>query len=93
MMPCATVALEAAPRVRSGSSNVHAGRGHAFDRQRATLNTARVLGIESRTGTVRAGLEADLFVVDGNPLDDYRVFFEPRLVISDGKVVIEGYGL
>lgn len=59
----------------------------------ATLNGARVLGIESRTGAVRTGLEADLLVVDGNPLDDYRVFFEPRLVISDGKVVIEGYGL
>lgn len=41
----------------------------------------------------RAGPEADLVVVDGNPLDDYRVFFEPRLVISNGKVVIEGYGL
>jgi imidazolonepropionase-like amidohydrolase len=59
----------------------------------ATLNGARVLGIESRTGTIRVGLEADLVVVDGNPLVDTRVFFEPRLVVSDGKVVIEGYGL
>ena len=59
----------------------------------ATLNGARVLGIESRTGTVRVGLEADLVVVDGDPLVDTRVFFEPRLVVSDGKVVVEGYGL
>lgn len=59
----------------------------------ATQNGARVLGIESRTGTVRPGLEADLVVYDGDPLIDSRTFFEPRLVISDGKVVIEGAGL
>jgi imidazolonepropionase-like amidohydrolase len=59
----------------------------------ATLNGARALGIETRTGTVRVGLEADLVVVDGDPLADTRVFFEPRLVVSDGRVVVEGYGL
>lgn len=59
----------------------------------ATLNGAKVLGIDSRTGTVRVGLEADLIVVDGDPLAEVRVFFEPRLVVSDGKIVVEGYGL
>ena len=59
----------------------------------ATLNGARVLGIESRTGTVRAGLEADLVAYDGDPLADNRTFFEPRLVISNGRVVLEGAGL
>ena len=59
----------------------------------ATLNGARVLGIESRTGAVRAGLEADLVVYDGDPLADANVLFEPRLVISDGNVVVEGAGL
>jgi imidazolonepropionase-like amidohydrolase len=59
----------------------------------ATQNGARVLGIESRTGTVRPGLEADLVVYDGDPLIDSRTLFEPRLVISDGKVAIEGAGL
>ena len=34
----------------------------------ATLNGARVIGIESRTGTVRVGLEADLVAYDGDPL-------------------------
>lgn len=59
----------------------------------ATSNGARVLGIEARTGSVRVGLEADLVVVDGDPLSDARVLFEPRLVISDGRIVVEGYGL
>jgi imidazolonepropionase-like amidohydrolase len=59
----------------------------------ATLNGARVLGIESRTGTVRPGMEADLVVYDGDPLADSRTFFEPRLVISDGRIMVEGAGL
>ncbi len=59
----------------------------------ATLNGARVLGIDSRTGMVRPGMEADLAVYDGDPLEDSRVFFEPRLVISDGRIVVEGAGL
>ena len=59
----------------------------------ATLNGARVLGIDSRTGTVRPGMEADLAVYDGDPLQDNRALFEPRLVISDGRIVVEGIGL
>ena len=59
----------------------------------ATLNGARVLGIESRTGTVRVGMEADLVAFDGDPLTDSRTFFEPRLVVSDGKIAVEGAGL
>jgi len=59
----------------------------------ATQNGARALGIESRTGTVRAGLEADLVVYEGDPLANSEMLFEPRLVVSDGRVLIEGFGL
>jgi imidazolonepropionase-like amidohydrolase len=59
----------------------------------ATLNGARVIGIESRTGTVRVGLEADLVAYDGDPLADGRTLFEPRLVVTDGKILVEGLGL
>jgi imidazolonepropionase-like amidohydrolase len=59
----------------------------------ATLNGARVIGIDNRTGTVRVGMEADLVAVEGDPLADTRVFFEPRLVVSDGRIVVEGAGL
>lgn len=58
----------------------------------ATQNGARVLGIAARTGTVRPGLEADLVVYDGDPLTDGKTFFDPRLVISDGRIVVEGEG-
>jgi imidazolonepropionase-like amidohydrolase len=59
----------------------------------ATQNGARALGIEARTGTVRVGLEADLVVYDGDPLAASEMLFEPRLVVSDGKIVVEGFGL
>jgi imidazolonepropionase-like amidohydrolase len=59
----------------------------------ATLNGARVLGIEVRTGAVRVGLEADLVVYEGDPLSVSEMLFEPRLVVSDGKIVVEGFGL
>ena len=60
----------------------------------ATQNGARVLGIDARTGTIRVGLEADLVVYDGDPLADSLTFFEPRLVVSDGKIAgAEGTGL
>ena len=53
----------------------------------ATRNGARVLGIEKRTGTVAPGMEADLLVVDRNPLVDPTTLFEPMLVMSDGAIV------
>jgi imidazolonepropionase-like amidohydrolase len=59
----------------------------------ATLNFARVLGIEARTGTIREGLEADLVVYDGDPLTDSMTLFDPRLVVSDGRILVEGFGL
>jgi len=59
----------------------------------ATLNGARVIGIENRTGSIRVGLEADLVAYDGDPLTDSKAFFEPRLVVSDGKIAFEGAAL
>jgi imidazolonepropionase-like amidohydrolase len=59
----------------------------------ATQVGARALGIDSRTGTVRTGLEADLVVYEGDPLADSAMLFEPRLVVSDGRVLVEGFGL
>jgi imidazolonepropionase-like amidohydrolase len=54
----------------------------------ATQNGARLMGIESRTGTIAAGLEADLIVLDRNPLEDFKVTFEPLVVINNGTVAL-----
>lgn len=57
--------------------------------QAATLNGARVLGISARTGAIRPGLEADLLVVERDPLRADSALFEPLLVVSDGLVLFE----
>ena len=50
-------------------------------------------GIESRTGTIKVGLEADLVAFDGDPLADAATLFDPRLVITNGVIALEGLGL
>ena len=54
----------------------------------ATSGAAELLGIGSRTGRVAAGLEADLIVLDGNPLDDPAWLQDVLIVITNGRVVL-----
>jgi len=63
--------------------------GHGLDREAAfhalTLGAARALDIDARVGTVERGKDADLLVLDGDPLTGTtRIQF----VISGGDVVI-----
>jgi imidazolonepropionase-like amidohydrolase len=55
--------------------------------QAATMGGAELLGIAAKTGAVEPGREADLLVVDGNPLDRIWVLQNPLLVMSNGQVV------
>ena len=43
--------------------------------EHCTGNGAKVLGEESRLGRIRAGWQADIIVVDGNPLEDMKVLY------------------
>jgi imidazolonepropionase-like amidohydrolase len=55
----------------------------------ATLNGARLLGIDDDAGTVEAGKLADLVVTDINPLDDIAALARPehiRMVLQSGEV-------
>jgi imidazolonepropionase-like amidohydrolase len=53
----------------------------------ATSVCARALGLEGVTGELRAGLCADVLIVDGNPLEDLSALLRPILVIARGRVV------
>jgi imidazolonepropionase-like amidohydrolase len=57
--------------------------------QAATKVAAELLGVKDRTGTIRAGLEADLIVVDRNPLEDIVSLQDVLFVVNDGKVVLD----
>jgi imidazolonepropionase-like amidohydrolase len=53
-----------------------------------TIVGAELLGLEKKTGSVRPGLEADLVVVERNPLEDIRTLSDPLTVISNGRVAM-----
>jgi imidazolonepropionase-like amidohydrolase/ABC-type multidrug transport system permease subunit len=53
--------------------------------QAATFNAARLLRIDNRTGLVRVGNDADLLVVDGNPLEDITATERISMVVFKGE--------
>jgi imidazolonepropionase-like amidohydrolase len=57
--------------------------------QAATTVAAEMLGLERQIGAVQAGFEADLLVVDANPLESPRTLLDPLLVVSNGRVGLD----
>ena len=55
--------------------------------QAATLNVARTFKIDSDYGSIEPGKVADLFVVDGDPLQDIWATQKISTVIMDGAVL------
>jgi len=59
--------------------------------QQATGNNAKILGQEDHLGRVRAGWNADLIVVNGNPLENLKVLYPTGVdEIRDGKQIHTG---
>lgn len=56
--------------------------------QAATTTAAELLGLEKRTGAVEVGLEADVIVVERNPLESVRTLQDPLFVMSNGRVAV-----
>ena len=58
--------------------------------QAATKNSAEILGLENKIGTVEKGKEADLIIVSGDPLKDLDALRNVKEVIRSGqKVTVE----
>jgi imidazolonepropionase-like amidohydrolase len=53
----------------------------------ATSAAARVCGVGDRTGRLAPGLDADLLVVDGDPVTDPGALERVRLVVCRGREV------
>lgn len=57
--------------------------------QAATTVNAELLTIDKQVGQVRQGFEADLVVVESNPLEQPRTLLDPLLVISNGRIAVD----
>lgn len=49
-----------------------------------TCNSAEIIGIQNLVGDISVGMDADLQLYDGNPLD---IAIEPSLVMIDGNII------
>ncbi|MGH9501030.1 MAG: amidohydrolase family protein [Terriglobales bacterium] len=64
---------------------VQAGIPPAVGLQAATSNAARLLRADSRIGSIRAGHDADLLIIDGNPLEDITATERISSVVFKGE--------
>jgi imidazolonepropionase-like amidohydrolase len=57
--------------------------------QAATVTNAEMLRLEKQIGLIATGFEADVLVVDGNPLENIRTLLDPLVVISNGRLALD----
>jgi imidazolonepropionase-like amidohydrolase len=54
--------------------------------QTATTDAARAMKLDARAGSLNVGKQADVVIVDGNPLQQMRDLRRGQLVVKDGQV-------
>lgn len=55
----------------------------------ATSLAATFLEIDDHTGSIQKGLDADLLVLDKNPLEDVGAVHDPLMVMNNGKIIVD----
>lgn len=53
----------------------------------STINTAKGFEIDDRVGSIREGKQADLVLLNANPLDNIQNLIDIALVIKDGEIL------
>lgn len=66
---------------------VRAGLTPAEALRTATINPARFLGLDSRTGSIQRGKTADFVLLDANPLEDIANTNAISAVVANGRLL------
>lgn len=80
-IPSITITTEVMQLHKSGLSAMDAI-------QSMTSVSARCLGINKTTGSIQKGMDADIVILEQNPLKDLNALNMISLVINDGKIAI-----
>jgi imidazolonepropionase-like amidohydrolase len=59
----------------------------------ATINNAKILRLEDKTGSLETGKYADMVVLNDNPLDDIRTLRKPQMVFKQGSLMFSAGNL
>jgi predicted amidohydrolase YtcJ len=59
------------------------------DMVKIMANTASYIQMEDQLGTLEAGKLADIVLVDGDPLEGYWNWLKTRVVVKEGKIVVD----
>ena len=65
----------------------YVGVSRKFALHTATLKNAQLAGVGDITGSIEPGKDADMIVVDANPLDDLRALRTVKHVIHRGNLI------
>jgi imidazolonepropionase-like amidohydrolase len=56
--------------------------------QSATSLAAELLEVDDHTGKIAEGMDADILVVNRNPLEYLVTLYDPLLIVNNGKVML-----
>ncbi len=54
----------------------------------ATSAAAEMLNLSERTGRIAIGLDADLLILERNPLDNVGAVHDPLMIVNNGKIIL-----
>ena len=63
------------------------GVSNAYALSVATLNNAKLMGLDNVCGTVEEGKSADMIVMSKNPLDDLTALRDLDMIVVRGKII------
>lgn len=73
--------------IREAEIYVEAGMTHAQALRAATIEPARMLGVDGEVGVLKAGYYADIVAVDADPAQDIRALRTIGFVMKGGKLI------